>query len=80
MSIRWRKTGELLCAAKCEEEEGDTYIDDRLHYQLSVELGVIEPNHDEKRTGHWHWCDKPSKRDIRQIWDAINQINSFLNR
>ena len=36
MSIRWRLTGELLCAAMSKYENGDTYIDDRLHYQLSV--------------------------------------------
>lgn len=55
MSIRWRKDGRLLCAAMSEHEEGDTYINDRLHYQLSViSVAIIaDINHDEN--GLWHW-------------------------
>lgn len=55
MSLRWRVTGELLCGAKSEPMEGDTYIDDRLHYELSVERGVVIPDDDEDKTGGWHW-------------------------
>lgn len=58
MAIRWRSSGELLCAAKHPEDQGDTYIDDRLHYQLAVEMVVIVPNRDEKYNGLWHWNDK----------------------
>lgn len=55
MAIRWRKDGRLVCAAKCLPEEGDTYIDDRLHYQLSCMSYAIkaDDNHDEN--GLWHW-------------------------
>ena len=58
MSLRWRKSGNLYCAAKTEEKEGDTYIDDRLHYQLSVILKVIEPTMEEAETGLWKWRDE----------------------
>ena len=55
MSLRWRKNGDLLCGAKTLPDESDTYIDDRLHYQLSVELKVVIPQEDEQRSGIWHW-------------------------
>lgn len=54
MSLRWRIDGRLLCAAKTEPELDDTYIDDRLHYHLSL-TGVIEPAPDEAASGLWHW-------------------------
>ena len=55
MSLRWRKTGELVCAAKSEPEEGDTYINDRLHYELSVIQKTIVPDLQEEKTGRWFW-------------------------
>lgn len=55
MSIRWRADGRLLCAAKCEAEEGDTYIDDRLHYELSVERQVLVASEDHFNDGLWFW-------------------------
>lgn len=55
MSLRWRKTGELLCGAKSEPMEGDTYINDRLHYKLSVEQKCICPDKNEKVNGLWYW-------------------------
>ena len=57
MSLRWRKNGDLLCGAKTLPDEGDTYIDDRLHYKLSVELKVVIPRADEWRSGVWHWIE-----------------------
>lgn len=54
MSLRWRLTGELLCGAKSEPLPDDCYIDDRLHYHLSV-TGVIAPHADEGETGLWSW-------------------------
>lgn len=56
MAIRWRKNGRLICAAMSEAEEGDTYIDGRLSYELTVELQVIvaDPNH--KANGLWYWA------------------------
>lgn len=54
MSLRWRVSGELLCGAKTEPEIDDCYIDDRLHYHMSL-TGVIEPDVDEEINGFWHW-------------------------
>ena len=55
MAIRWRKDGTLVCAPMSESEDGDTYIDDRLSYELTVILKVIvaDPNH--KTNGLWYW-------------------------
>jgi len=36
-----------------ELEEGDTYIDDRLHYHLARIIQIIEP--DDDNNGLWHW-------------------------
>ncbi|KKM78786.1 hypothetical protein LCGC14_1356420 [marine sediment metagenome] len=58
MSLRWRKNGDLLCGAKTLDEENDTYINDRLHYKLAVELKVVIPRDDEPRSGVWHWVEK----------------------
>jgi hypothetical protein len=44
----------LLCGAQSKPREGDTYIDDRLHYQLSQILGVIIPAKGNK----WEWTRK----------------------
>jgi hypothetical protein len=55
MSIRWRVDGKLICAAMSDPEEGDTYIDDRLHYQLSVISRVIMADVDHETNGLWHW-------------------------
>jgi hypothetical protein len=39
-----------------EAEEGDTYIDDRLHYQLSVLTKSIVADLNHKSNGLWYWC------------------------
>ena len=54
MSLRWRKD-KLICGAKSEAQDGDTYIDDRLHYMLSLILKVIVPDPNEEENGLWHW-------------------------
>lgn len=54
MSLRWRVDGRLLCGAKTEPEQDDCYIDDRLHYHMSL-TGIIEPDQNEAETGLWHW-------------------------
>lgn len=54
MSLRWRCDGTLVCGAKSEPRACDTYIDDRLHYHMSL-TGVIAPDADEASTGLWHW-------------------------
>ncbi len=55
MAIRWRADGRLLCAAMSEPEDGDTYIDDRLHYQLSQISRAILADVDHETNRLWHW-------------------------
>jgi hypothetical protein len=55
MAIRWRINGQLVCAAMSKSEEGDTYIDDRLHYQLSVISRAIMADVDHEINGFWYW-------------------------
>ena len=55
MAIRWRNDGRLICAAMSDPEEDDTYIDDRLHYQLSVISRIILADVDHEENGLWHW-------------------------
>lgn len=64
MSLRWRADGRLLCGAKSEPEPDDTYIDDRLHYELSVIQGAVIPEADEAETGLWRWADPPPQELI----------------
>lgn len=66
MALRIRRDGRILCAAVHPGESGDTYINDALHYRLSVDLGalVTEPMRcDGGRGGHashgeWWWRDR----------------------
>lgn len=57
MSLRIRKDGRILCAAIHPEEPGDTYIDDGLHYIMSVERKVIgtEEHEAHMKSGQWWW-------------------------
>ena len=57
MAIRWRTDGRLVCAAMSEPEEGDMYIDDRLHYQLSVITKIIMADVQHKQNGLWYWVE-----------------------
>lgn len=41
MALRIRKDGRILCAALNKPEKGDIYIDDQLHYELSVEKKIL---------------------------------------
>jgi hypothetical protein len=74
VAIRWRKSGELLCAAASDPLPDDTYIDDRLHYQLSVELEVLVPivpldypKFDEQ--GRWR---------TEERWEWRDPLNAYL--
>lgn len=66
MSIRWRLDGRLLCAAMHTGEPGDTYIDDRLHYKLSVEERAIIADVEHETNGLWHWAHDEFLRATRE--------------
>jgi hypothetical protein len=57
MAVRIRKDGRILCAAMHPEEDGDTYLDDGIHYYLSVEKKILvtEPWDKHKNSGQWWW-------------------------
>lgn len=67
MALRWRKTGEILCAAKSEPKENDIYICDGLHYELSIHQQCIVPDIDEETNGLWYWlhgeCSRSDHED-----------------
>jgi len=58
MAVRWRKDGSLVCAAMSDPETGDRYIDDGLHYQLSVVTKAIVADPRHKENGLWHWVER----------------------
>ncbi len=58
MSLRWRATGELLCARMHAEKFDDTYIDDRVHYQIAVLSRAIVPDPNSRENGLWHWVGR----------------------
>lgn len=59
MAVRIRKDGRILCAAMHPAEEGDCYVDDGVHYVLSVEAKVMvtEPHERHKEHGEWWWIN-----------------------
>jgi len=73
MSIRWRKSGELICGAKSEPMDDDDYLDDRVQYRLSLEVGIITPDEDEHETGLWHWTHtiRPFDMVERAVGEAV---------
>lgn len=69
LRIRDSEGGRILCAAMHPAMPGDRYVDDRDHYLLSVELGIIvtEPMTPDPRNpglgghrvhGEWWWYDQ----------------------
>lgn len=57
VAIRWRETGELLCAAATEEQDGDRYLDDHVHYQLSVGSNAITVDDSHENSALWLWTN-----------------------
>lgn len=57
MALRVRKDGRILCAAIHKAEDGDVYIDDELHYRLTVieKAIVTEPMEKHRLRGEWWW-------------------------
>ena len=58
MAVRIRKNSLILCAAMNEERAGDTYIDDGLHYELSVIRKILVTTDSDSLSnpyGQWWW-------------------------
>ncbi len=57
MALRIRRDGRILCAAMHPPKDSDTYINDGLHYEMSVINKVIgsEPHERHRVTGQWWW-------------------------
>ncbi len=70
MSIRVRRDGTMWCAALTDPLEGDTYIDDGLHYEMSVEKAVIValPMPEHLKHPQWWWTAMaPVEADFRMV-------------
>ena len=61
MAVRVRADGSIVCAAMHDARSDDrAYLDDGLHYRLSVEMGVLvsEPHEKHLGDGLWWWHDQ----------------------
>lgn len=60
MAIRVRADGTMWCARHAEELPGDTYIDDNLHYEMSIVHGVIValPMPEHIKHPQWWWTEQ----------------------
>lgn len=70
MAIRVRADGTMWCAAMTKEQPGDTYIDDGLHYEMSVVKGVIValPMSAHKLYPRWWWAHQaPEGADFSMV-------------
>jgi hypothetical protein len=87
VAVRIRRGGRILCAARYPAEDGDTYLDDGLHYRLATELHalVTEPmelSEGEGLGGHavhgeWWWRDAvPEEAVIDSFYLPVVPIRS----
>lgn len=77
MAIRVRDNGEMVCAAHSDYREGDTYIDDGLHYEMSVVHGVIVsfPMPKHLKDPRWFWAGTaPSGCDTTFVKDTNEKL------
>lgn len=65
--MRWRLDGSLVCAAKTEPEPDDTYIDDRLHYQLTVISRAVIADANHETNNLWHWVHTDPYTALRAV-------------
>ena len=58
MAVRIRADNKtILCAAMFPAEEGDMYIDDDIHYMLSVLAKVLVTDENHFEHGKWWWIN-----------------------
>lgn len=74
MALRIRENGDILCAAKTNAEEGDTYIHDGIHYYLSVMTEAIVASRNHKKDNLWFWNIKP------EMQEHSEEIKAYQNR
>ncbi len=58
MAVRIRENGRIFCAAINKEMKGDCYLDDGIHYILSVEQKLLVTTENEyhmENGGEWWW-------------------------
>ena len=78
LRIRDSEGGRILCAAMHPAMPGDRYIDDRGHYLLSVELGILvtepmTPDPDNpglgghRAHGEWFWYDQVPRDAVIEV-------------
>lgn len=68
MSLRIRKTGEIVCGAMTEEMEGDTYLHDGISYMLRVVTRAVVDDPEHEINGLCHW-NIPT--DMKKHWDEL---------
>ena len=64
MAVRIRKDGRIFCAVLSEPNKGDCYLDDGIHYDLSVNKKVLvttENDYHMKNGGEWWWKGQEPK-------------------
>ena len=77
MAVRIRKNGRIFCAALNNAEDGDCYLDDEIHYYLSVETKVlITTENDIHMTtgGEWWWKGQQPKDVIIDKFYYFSQV------
>ena len=71
MALRIRKDGAVVCAAMTFEKEGDTYLDDGIHYALAryyhSELSPVGP-HDEEWAYIYGHCLQTDEDPRCRLW------------
>lgn len=78
MSLRIRKSGEILCAANTELEEGDIYLNDEIHYYLSVLTGAIVASENHSEDNLWFWNIKEEyKEHCNEILNLTNKTTQW---
>lgn len=70
MAVRIREDGTIWCAAMHSAMPGDTYLNDGLHYRLSVELQVLVTDFSHNSHGQWWWVNSvPPGIQIDRWWE-----------
>lgn len=75
MAIRVRVDGTMWCAALTDEEPGDTYIDDTLHYEMSAIHGVLVSYPMPRHLDHpqWWWRNSSPEGVDKREWDEVKE-------